>query len=72
MDGFAGVTAIDCSVAPPTMSTVDPTTEPSVALMELVPVPTPVARPAVVIVATEVVAELQFTEPVRSCVLLSV
>ena len=37
IDGFAGVTAIDCSVAAVTVSTVDPLTPPSVALIVLVP-----------------------------------
>ena len=52
-----------------TVSTVEPLTTPSVALMLEVPVATPCARPvAVLIVATEVVAEAQVTEPVRSAV----
>ena len=37
IDGFAGVTAIDCSVAAVTVSTVEPLTAPSVALIVLVP-----------------------------------
>ena len=69
--GFAGVTAIDWRVVAVTVSTVDPLMEPSVAEMVEVPVPTAVARPAVVIVATDVVAEAQLTWPVRSCVVLS-
>ena len=61
MDGFAGVTAIDCKVAAVTVNTVDPVIEFSVALMLLVPTPAPVAWPPVVIVATEVVAEAHVT-----------
>jgi hypothetical protein len=49
--GLAGVTAIDCSVAAVTVSKVEPTTDPDVALMLLVPTPAPVAKPPVVIVA---------------------
>ena len=46
IDGFAGVTAIDCSVAAVTVSTVEPTSlAPDVALIVLVPTATPVARP---------------------------
>ena len=45
IDGFAGVTAIDCSVAAVTVSTVEPLTAPNVALIVLVPPPAPVARP---------------------------
>ena len=71
MDGLAGVTAIDCSVAAVTVSTVEPVTPLSVALMVLVPVFTPVARPPAVMVATEVVAEAHVTCAVIFCVLLS-
>jgi hypothetical protein len=42
-----------------------------VALMVLVPAATPVARPAAVIVATDVFDELHVTEFVRFCVLPS-
>jgi hypothetical protein len=71
MDGLAGVTAIDCRTAAVTVNTVDPTTAPDVALIVLVPVATPVARPLPVIVATPDVAEAQVTWPVKFCVLLS-
>jgi hypothetical protein len=71
IDGFVGVTAIDCSVGAVTVNVVLPTTNPSVALIELMPTPAPVASPAAVIVATEVVAEAHVTEPVKFCVLLS-
>ena len=59
--GLAGVTAIDCNVAAVTVSTVEPVMLPSFALIVLVPVATPVARPPLVIVATEVVAEAHVT-----------
>ena len=73
MLGLAGVTAIDCSTAAVTVSTVEPVTPPSVALIVEVPGATRgrQARPAALIVATEVVAEAQVTWLVRSCVELS-
>ena len=71
IDGFAGVTAIDCSAAAVTVSTVEPVTAPSVALIVLVPAATPVASPPAVIVATAVVADAHVTWLVRFCVLLS-
>ena len=71
IDGFVGVTAIDCSVAAVTVNVVEPTTGPSVALMLLVPPPTPVARPPAVIVATVVVPDNHVTVPVTFAVLLS-
>jgi hypothetical protein len=71
IDGFVGVTAIDCNVAAVTVNTVDPTTDPNVALIELVPTPTPVARPPVVMVAVAVVPDAHVTDAVRFCVLLS-
>ena len=55
-----------------TVRTVEPEMPVSVALMVEVPAATPVARPAAVIVATEVVAEAQVTWLVRFCVELSV
>jgi hypothetical protein len=70
-DEVAGVTAMDCSVAAVTVSTVDPTIEPELALMVLVPTATPVASPPAVIVAVAVAAEAHVTEPVRFWVLLS-
>ena len=69
--GLAGVTAMDCSTAAVTVNTVEPLMAPSVALMELVPVATPVARPPLVIVATDGVAEAHVTCEVRFCVLAS-
>ena len=72
MLGLAGVTAIDCRAAGVTVSTVEPLTPLSVALIVEVPGATPVARPAAVIVATGGVAEAQVTWLVRFCVVLSV
>jgi hypothetical protein len=69
--GFAGVTAIDCSVAAVTVSTVEPTTDADVALMVLVPTPAPVAKPPVVMVAVPGVPDAHVTEVVKFCVLLS-
>ena len=71
MEGLAGVTAMDCSVAAVTVRTVEPETAPRVALMVLVPVLTAVARPPVVMVATDMVADAQVTCEVMFCVLLS-
>ena len=71
MDGFAGVTAMDCRVAAVTVSTVEPEIAPEVALMLLVPVPTAVASPPAVIVAVVVVADVQVTEPVMFAVVVS-
>jgi hypothetical protein len=68
IEGFAGVTEIDCSVAAVTVSNVEPLMDDDVAVMVEVPTPAPVARPAVLIVAIEVVAELQVTLDVRFCV----
>src|SRR5579862_3854318 len=61
IEGLAGVTAIDTSVVGVTVNTVEPVTPFSTALMLLVPVATPVARPLLVIVATESVAEAHVT-----------
>jgi hypothetical protein len=71
MLGLTGVTAMDCNVAAVTVSTVLPVTPFSVAEMEEVPTPAPVARPAAVIVATDGVAEAHVTLLVTFCVLLS-
>ena len=69
--GFAGVTAIDTSVGAVTVSVVVPLMAPEAALIVLVPVPTPVANPPEVIVATVVVSELHVAVLVRFCVELS-
>jgi hypothetical protein len=65
IEGFAGVTAIDTSVAEVTVSNVDPLTLPDVAMIVLVPAAFAVAIPAVVIVAAFVFWDCQLTEPVR-------
>src|SRR5579871_4497097 len=69
--GFAGVTVIDCKVAAVTVNVVDPLTPPELALIVLVPMPAPVANPPAAIVATDTVADVHVTEPVRFWVLLS-
>src|SRR5277367_5122416 len=71
IDGFAGVTAIDCSVAAVTVNVVDPTIDDDVAVIVELPTPAPVAKPPAVIVATVVFAELQVAVPVRFCVVPS-
>ena len=60
-----------CRVAAVTVSTVEPLTSPSVALMLLVPIATPGARPLALIVALAVVPEAQVTEPVMTAVVAS-
>jgi hypothetical protein len=64
---FAGVTTIELSAG--TLTTVLPTTRFSVAVIVLVPPPTPVTTPPLLTVATLVVPELHTTCPVRFCVL---
>jgi hypothetical protein len=62
IDGLTGVIAIDCRVAAVTVSTSTGEVTPvKLAVMLLVPMPTPVANPAALIVATVVVAELHVT-----------
>jgi hypothetical protein len=68
IDGFAGVTAIDCNVAAVTVSNVDPAIDDDVAVIVEVPTPAPVASPAALIVAVAVVPELHVTVPVKFCV----
>ena len=71
IDGLAGVTEIDCSVAPVTVSSVEPTIDPDVALMVLLPAASADANPAALMVAVGVVPEDHVTEDVKFCVLLS-
>jgi hypothetical protein len=66
--GFAGVTAIETSVAGVTVRVAEPFTAPKTALILLDPVPRAVTIPPVVTVATLVVCELQVTEPVIFCI----
>src|SRR5277367_2922209 len=68
IDGFAGVTAIDCSVAAVTVSTVEPEIDDDVAVMVEVPTPAPEAKPTALIVAVAVVPDDQVTLDVRFCV----
>ena len=76
IDGVAGVTAIDTSVAAVTVTVVDPLMEPVVAVMFALPSPTLLASPCVgavlLIVATVDVSELHCTVSVMFCVLPSV
>ena len=62
---------MDCRVAAVTVSKVEPTTDPDVALMALVPAPTAVASPPGLMVAVDVVPDAHVTEDVRFWVLLS-
>jgi len=71
MEAFAGVTAVDTNTDAVTVRLVDPLIDPDVAWMVVLPVPTPVARPAPVMVATVVLEEVQITEVVKFAVLLS-
>ena len=54
-----------------TVSIVDPTIDPEVAPIELVPTATAVANPPVPIVAVVVVPDAHVTDDVRFCVLVS-
>ena len=67
MLGFAGVIAMDCSVAAVIVSVVLPDTPADFAEMTDEPAATAVARPLAVIVATDVVLEAQVTDDVISC-----
>ena len=73
--GVVGVTVIVDRVAAVTVSVVLPETPPKVAVIVVVPAATDVARPcdppALLIVATAVLDELQVTWVVRSCVVKS-
>ena len=71
IEGFAGVTAIDCSVAAVTVSKVEPLSDDDVAVIVELPTPAPVARPAALIVAMVVVPEVQVTLDVTFCVVPS-
>jgi hypothetical protein len=62
---LAGVTAIETSVAAVTVRTVDPLTEPEVAVIVDVPTETAVANPAEFMLAMLVAEEVQVTELVR-------
>src|SRR5260221_4892010 len=70
IDGFAGVTAMEVSVAGVTVSSVEPVMLPLVAEIVEVPTPTAVASPVVLIVAPVAVAEAHTALP-STCVELS-
>jgi hypothetical protein len=73
IDGLAGVTAIDTSVAAVTVNVSGGLVTPlNAAVICDVPTPAPVATPAEVIVATVVVADTHVACVVKFCVLLSV
>jgi hypothetical protein len=71
----AGVTLINCRVAEVTVKVVLPDTAPDVAVIELLPAVSPLAKPfepaALLIVATVVLAEDHVTAVVMFCVELS-
>src|ERR1700722_13671676 len=71
MDGFAGVTDMDTSVAGVTVRVVLPLMLPELAWMVVEPVPTAVARPAALIVATVTAEELHVAVLLRFCVVPS-
>ena len=75
MLGLVGVTAMDASVAAVTVRVDDPEMSPDVAVMVVVPAVREVAIPFVpvtlLMVALLTSEELQVTDVVRSCVLLS-
>jgi hypothetical protein len=71
MLGFAGVTAMETSVVDVTVSEVTPETPPDAAVIVVEPAAVVVASPSATIVATPVFDDVQVTEVVRSCVVLS-
>ena len=72
IEGLAGVTTMDFNVAAVTVKTSTGEVTPvRLAVMLLVPVPTPVARPAELIVATVVAPEFHVTWLVMFAVLES-
>ena len=68
MMGLAGVTAMEINVVAVTVSVVALERLPNVAVIIVVPAATPVARPALDMVALLVFDELHVTDPVRFCV----
>jgi hypothetical protein len=70
IEALAGATVIETSTDV-TVRVVEPLIDPEAAWIVVLPVATPVAKPALVIVATAVFDELQVTELVRFWVLPS-
>ena len=70
-DGLTGLTAMPVKTAEVTVSTAELLTEPDDAVIVVWPGAIAVARPLVLIVATDGVEELQLTDAVKSCVLPS-
>ena len=72
IDRLTGLTTIDCSAAAVTVRvSMGEVTPLRLAVTLLVPAPTPVARPVLLMVAVVVVAEFQVTAAVIFCVLVS-
>lgn len=71
IEGSNGVMAIETSVAGVTVSSVEPTTDPDIALTLAVPTPTLLASPVLLIVAVETVSDDHVAVIVRFCVLPS-
>jgi hypothetical protein len=71
IEGVAGVTAIDVRVAAETERTVEAVIEPEAAWIVDEPTATPVASPALDIVATEVFEDVHVAVLVMFCVLAS-
>jgi hypothetical protein len=71
-EGLAGVTLIETKAAAVTVSVVLPEMLPETALIVVEPALTVLAKPAVLTVATVEAEELQVTDDVRFCWLLSV
>jgi hypothetical protein len=67
-----GFTAIDTSCAGVTLNSVEPATEPNVALIVAVPTATLLAIPLLLIVAEDCVSDAHVAAAVKSCVVLSV
>ena len=70
-DGSAGITDMETRLAEVIVNVVEPEMSPSVAVIEEVPAPAPVARPPAVMVALPGVPEAHVTDEVRFSVVLS-
>ena len=71
IEAFAGVTVNETKAAGVTLIVVEPLALPRTALIVLLPVAKPVAKPPTLIVATLFAEEVQVTEFARFCVLPS-